>query len=191
MTVDVDELISRYSLPTRTVSVLLDQDLALEHAEAVKAASAARVAADNSNDRAVHQRADEALDRLLALEGRVEDASFDVTFRALPRKTYMGKVKAYPPTKQQARDGLEFDPEQFGPDLIASCAVEPALTREQAQTIWDTWDDAQVSKLFQAAYAANREIRPVPFGRGSTARANGSEPNSNTPPVEESPTPSS
>lgn len=175
----VDELRSRKPREM-TVSVCLDEDLsaALEDAE-----QAVFLAVTPEQKKAAAQALDAARD---AAEG----STVTMLVRSVGRKAYDDLVLANPPTPVQVaraqadwlatvsaatamgeRPGQfeppDWDAEKFAPALIAACAVEPALTLEEATSLFDEWCPAEVSALFTACVVVNTANRVVELGKGS------------------------
>ena len=75
-----------------------------------------------------------------------------VRFRSIGHRAYDALVVAHQEGKD---DGAPFNPETFGPALVAASAVEPALSAEQVAVLWDEWNAGDLLALFAAALEAN------------------------------------
>ena len=91
----------------------------------------------------------------------------EVTFRfqALPSKEYSDMLAAHPssdPNKALDVQGLQ-------PDLIARCAIEPKMSREQVDQLLDRINEWQRDRLFDAAWNANNAAVAIPSSRAASA----------------------
>lgn len=93
------------------------------------------------------------------------------TMRAIGSKAYDVLVGMYPPTAEQKKEGITYDPEAFGPALIAACSIEPRLTPNEAKELWesDEWSRGEVMALFAAAVEVNSKGLDVPFTEPASA----------------------
>lgn len=179
-----DHLIGKKKPLTKTVSVVLDPDLAEEYEEARRAADLAhaRVQVRPEDNEAAAQllEADAALQQL---RQRMldEQAVVMFRFRGVGRAAYEKLVDLHPATADQRMrakagglgDGLAWNPETLPPALVAACCVEPAMTLEQAQALWldPNWGQAELGQLLAAAIEVNGQRRTVELGKGfSTTR---------------------
>jgi hypothetical protein len=74
------------------------------------------------------------------------------------------RYKHPPSDTQREAEGLQWDPDTFGPALMALCAVEPELTESEAAEIWETWSPGLVNTLYRAAWDvcnSNPVVRPL------------------------------
>ena len=87
------------------------------------------------------------------------------TIRAIGSKAYDVLVGLHPPTADQKKDQLTYNPDTFGPALIATCSVSPSLTPNEAKELWDSdeWSRGEVMELFAAAVEVNSKGLDVPF----------------------------
>lgn len=71
-----------------------------------------------------------------------------------------------------ARSFLRWNPDTFRPVAIAAACIEPAMTLEQAQQMWDDprFAPTELQRLFNGATAANEPAADqVTLGKGSAA----------------------
>lgn len=160
---DIEEVLKRRQPPTKSVRLLLDQTLSDRFQQVEREAGRAKMRAENSNDRQVQIDAAELARQADDLKQQIEDAYVTFTFQGISRVDYNELLEAHPPTEEHTAGGFEFDPDGFGPDLIAACSVDPEISPEQARRIWDEWTEAEVVRLFNAAYESNRVVKDVPF----------------------------
>lgn len=96
-------------------------------------------------------------------DGRMVEYVF--VLRAIGSKAYDVLVGMHPPTADQKRDGGTYNPDSFGPALISACAVQPALSPNEAKELWesDEWSRGEVMELFVAAVEVCSRGLDVPF----------------------------
>lgn len=116
-----------------------------------------------------------------------EHKSIDVLIRSIGRKPWEKLIEGHPATdeqqndfvQQQLRQGvppsraerLRWNHETFPPAAIAACLVDPVLTIDQAQEIWDSerWSQDELAKLFAGCVAVNETSGTAEWGKGSAA----------------------
>jgi hypothetical protein len=90
----------------------------------------------------------------------------DLVLTAIGAQDYDALMAEHPPTKKQKEDeGAAFNPDTFGPALIAAVITEPKLTVEQAHDLWNgkTWNRGEVRDLFMACSNLCAKGLDVPF----------------------------
>lgn len=177
----VDEILSARSAPTASVRLLLDGRIGSE-LDRLRAELRDAVRSDMLSGGGLDARAP-AIEREIAeMERRAEEASVTFVFRAVGSAHLEDLKRRHPPTAGQleryreaakanpilAPDPPHFDPAGLMPELLAACAVDPAMTVEEAARLVDTLSDGEVAELFEAAWSVNVRppIRPT-FGIGS------------------------
>lgn len=102
-----------------------------------------------------------------------DDAGNDVTlqlrFRAISSKQYDDLVGKHEPTTKQKADGAVYNIDTFAPALIAAVSLEPKLSVEDAEAIYnsDEWSGGEIGGLFLSALRLCNAGLDVPFtGRG-------------------------
>lgn len=176
----IREVLDRKKPQRRTVPVLLEPDLAEQHARMLLNLRKAERAATRSNDRVVQDEPVSITEAIEALEIAVEDATVMFTVEAMPAQDWSDLVGAHEPTVEQKQDGWPYDAEGMGPPLLAASIVEiggepETVSEKEAAKIWNEWSDAERTNLFLAAVAVNREVRNVPFTKPASRRTENSE----------------
>lgn len=166
---------------THTVGLPMDSDV-LTRIEELEKELRLAVRLDANQNREPEAPAIEA--ELEALRAEAEDSVVEFTFQEIPRKQYRALLDAFPDPDGKRR----ADDETIAPHLIAACCIDPEMTLDDAQAIWDEWSDVAASTLYGAAIMVNEALTRVPFGVSATAKIPGSEPNSTTAPSEGSDT---
>lgn len=179
MPLTFEDLVNRKKATTKTVPIALDPELAVELEEARQARdSAARAAAIRDKDTDAQAALWQAEERVAALEQRMrdEDAVAYFTLKSIGRAAYDALVDAHQPTGAQRAKAkslgigeLAWNHETFPPALVAACLVEPQLSEEEVASLWrdDSWNQAELQALLQAAIEVNGTRRTVELGKGS------------------------
>ena len=114
------------------------------------------------------------------------DETVGFMFQAISRAELEGLKAKFPPTEDQwsrYREAVranpflsppEFDPVAMAPILLAACAVDPQMTADEAQRLWDTVSDGEAARLFEAALAVCAEAPLAPLPEPGTVTTDGS-----------------
>lgn len=156
-----DHLLSGKKPATKKLQIILDPEAYEAYEEAQALLSEAT--AENRTER------EEALE---AAKERLSDAVVTMKFQSVGRKRYDEIIDAHPATEEQKaqakKQGIEETPsynlETFPPALVAASLVEPDLTLEDVQELYDTWNNAEVMELFLAALEVNTIRRTGDLG---------------------------
>lgn len=114
-----------------------------------------------------------------AAEQAVRDSAQTFVFRSPGRKAFEDLVAEHPPEEGDHDDARKttgrpealarWHSDTFTPALLAATCVDPKLTVEEAQAIYDEWTDAEVSALVAAALTVCQGARAVDVGKASRA----------------------
>ncbi len=123
----------------------------------------------------------------------LRDSAKDVTatfvFEDLGRKRFEDLWKTCPPTDEQREEGYEWDPDAFGPLIIATACIQPELTLEEATDMYDNWSTAEAEILLMTAINVNMGMSVIPLSGTATGGQVSSDLSSITALSEESLTP--
>lgn len=155
---------------TRTIDIVLDTDLAneikLKEQELGQAKSRRRDLAHGVGPIEVE------LDELYE---RAADIAVTFTFQDMGRKPFDDLILAHPPTSQQKQHiadlgggVLEYNIDTFPPALLAATAIDPVMTVEEAETIFNEWGSGEAELLFSVALMVCKERASVPLSRSGT-----------------------
>jgi len=164
-----DHLRSRKKATRRHVDLCLDSEVADAHQEALERVRGAESDTGSRKELTVAKKALDEADVAL------REASQRFVFQSISRRQYQDLVDEHPPTKDQVAEGEEsgnppdFDVEGFAPALIAACVVDPPMTPDEANELWNSpeWSTAESMLLFITANGANSQSRVVDLGKGS------------------------
>lgn len=128
------------------------------------------------------------------LDSTVEAATKTLTFARIPRRRWRELEQDHPATDEQKaiNPRQTINPHTFEPAAAAICCVDPELTSEQAEWLYDFLpDDEWSAQVFGPIWVANKSGVEVPKGVSSIAGRLISELRSITAASEESPSLSS
>jgi hypothetical protein len=170
------ERLRRRTLAEQTVSFCDDQqakravgDAAMALARARADAVAASIAEGVSEEQrevwvSAHPGTVAAGHALADTERALDDATMELTFRALPNPVWEALLLEHAPTEAQADSGQEYNVETFPAALISACSVD-GMSEADAQELLDTWSSSDAKALFTAALLANQKMR-ADLGKG-------------------------
>lgn len=114
-----------------------------------------------------------------AAEQAVRESAQTFVFRSPGRKAFEDLVAEHPPTEADHDDTRKttgrpealarWHSDTFTPALLAATCVDPKLTVEEAQAVYDEWTDAEVGALVAAALTVCQGARQVDVGKASRA----------------------
>lgn len=96
-------------------------------------------------------------------DGEQEDVT--LLFRAIGARQYDDLISKHPPNAKQKINGDVYNLDTFAPALIAKCAIEPALSFDEAKAIWDSedWSRGEVMTLFSSCVELCNKGLNIPF----------------------------
>jgi len=178
MPLSVDDFLNGYSGPVEEVPICGRPDLIAEHAKVES-----EVAEHRGPGGSMAGAPADLLDRLAALEAEIDDTVLVFKLRGLSYGEWTTKQGEHPPKDESMR----YDPDTFEPAVIAACAVDPALTVDQATRLRDTLPPSEWQALTAAMYRLHgaRSTAPKSLLLSVLRPLNGDS--SDTPPSTESP----
>lgn len=97
----------------------------------------------------------------------LDESTVELKFRSLGRKAYEDLLEQHPPEEEDEDDEEVKKDEQiwnaktFPKALVAASLVEPKLSDEEIDILWDEWNGNEVTALFWAALEVNTSRRLV------------------------------
>lgn len=163
---DITEVLGQIRLPERTFPLCLRADLRAEWEQAERQhREAERKVVDSlAGTNAEVRKAAKEAERLRAEMAR---HTIDLTLRAIPTRRFSDLMAKHPPRKEKNEAG--FNTETFGVALLAACAVNPAMTEEQAGQLVDSITQGQWDDLANALWDLNKGSVDVPFSHAVSA----------------------
>lgn len=119
---------------------------------------------DNPGDKDFKRLHAAAVKELDAAQKAFDEAAIVLRFQALRRPDFEALKRAHPATEEQAEDGLAFNPETLGPELIAASSLD-GITVEEATEYLIEWAEGEASQLFDTAWNVQGETR-ADLGKG-------------------------
>ncbi|MFD7995516.1 hypothetical protein [Streptomyces mexicanus] len=151
--------------PVMTMTICDDQQVKDRLATAQYAERRARAAAeDNPGDKDLKKLHTIAQQELEAAQEAFDEAAIVLRFQALRRPDFEALKKAHPATEEQAEDGMAFNPETLGPELIAAASLD-GITVEEAAEYLTEWSEGEAAQLFDVAWQVQGEQR-ADLGKG-------------------------
>ncbi|WP_416520009.1 hypothetical protein [Streptomyces achromogenes] len=95
---------------------------------------------------------------LEAAQQAFNEAAIVLRFQGMRRPDFEELKKAHPATEEQAEDGLAFNPETLGPELIAASSLD-GITVEEAAEYLTEWSEGEAAQLFDTAWQVQGETR--------------------------------
>ncbi|QXE36211.1 hypothetical protein KQY30_20150 [Streptomyces sp. GMY02] len=103
--------------------------------------------------------------KIKALREQMKAAETEFRFRAIGARAWSDLVAAHP--SKNPNEG--WDPETFPRALVSVCCVDPVMTPEQVDALFEVLNEGQRSDLMQAAYDVNAEATSIPFSVSASA----------------------
>lgn len=159
----LQRLLERKTPITTSTELVID-------AAAVEAANEARERADRlhirasrrPNDEALTAEADEAeaLAQELADTVQADGSIQRFRFQALGGRSWDALVKAHPVPAEHKKLQVSWNPETFPSACVAACIVDPPLSAEDVEAMWqsDRFSNPQLARLFGTALEANTTL---------------------------------
>jgi hypothetical protein len=124
-----------------------------------------------SDDEDRMAKAKEALEKARQL---VIDNGVEVVMRSCGRSVWEDLKEKHPPLpeqiaevrKQNSEAVLDYNWKTFPVPAIAASVIQPEMTEEQVQELWDSeeWNEAECARLFQMALQANTRHHTADLG---------------------------
>lgn len=172
---ELDDILERKKPIETTATIVLEPALAEARDEAKMEHRRMRVEARRQTGS--EAEADELLADLQAdvdeWQSKVDEATIVFRFQAIGRHEYDKLQEIHAPTKKQVEDFaaklkslgmpnevLQYNPDTFPGVLIAACCVEPSMSAQDGQRLWnsDKFSHAELAIILQAAVRANNII---------------------------------
>lgn len=154
---------------TTTYTMVIVDDQVLDAAEAAlldaqRDLRRAKVAAESDDDPAVEQ----AEAAVATATRELEQCRDTLVFQSLPSHEFEALISAHEPTREQQKNGDQWNGETFSPALIAACCVDSDLSEEEwaEELRSERWSVADRNAIFSAALSANVTPRSVTVPKG-------------------------
>lgn len=156
---------------TKTVLMVLDPTIGGAYLEAKEAYEEAKTESDlHGDDKSLKATANRLKREFESAKDVVEENSVEFVLRSLGRETVDRLMDENQATKKQIAEaedkGLEppnWNAETFPQALVAASLIEPEVTLEDIQEMWDSedWNQAELMTLFFTALEVQQTRRVV------------------------------
>jgi hypothetical protein len=163
----IDDILGQMKLPERIYNLCVRADLRAEWEQAEQALAVAELEARDSLA-GMSAAGKTAAKRVRELEAEMDQHSVPIRLRALTHRGLSDLLAAHPP-REDKEDESTFNVDTFGVGLLASCAVDPVMTEEQAGQLIDGLTHGQWDDLFNTLWSLNRSSVDVPKSRRASA----------------------
>jgi hypothetical protein len=94
-----------------------------------------------------------------------EPMEVSLSFRGIPAHQYDRLIAAHPPRPSDKKQGYGYNPDKFGPAILAATCIDPEMTVEDATEIWksDEWNRGERMMLLMAAIEVCTAGLNIPF----------------------------
>jgi len=156
------EILAAKKAIVHTVRIQIDGEMAVKIEEMQKRLIEVRHEDRRSNMPDKEPDVQAELDRLLV---EAEGTIVTFSFRSIGRPAFESMVRRNKPDQEDKKDGSIFNTKTFPPELVAAASVEPKISLDQAKEMFnsDSWNNAELIKVFLTAQAANTESPDIPL----------------------------
>ncbi|MFR9796635.1 hypothetical protein ACL02U_12125 [Streptomyces sp. MS06] len=160
---DINDILKKARPREHTVRICLAGDVAAE-VERLEAQLAA-VSEWKPNSIAEQHPGVELAKKISAAREKMREAEIEFTFRALGAKAWSDLVAQHP---SEAEDQA-WDADTLAPALVAASSVDPVMSQEQVDELFEQLNNGQRDELIGAAWSVNGEATSVPFSLAASA----------------------
>lgn len=175
---DIKQILAQAKPKTVTVRVCLRGDLLARHEQLEVDLARAREFDATSNE---HDTAPAIAKKIEALEAELTKNETAFTFGAIGQKAWRLLLDKHGPSTQDRAEGYEFDPVTFPVAAIAASAVDPEMSEDDTDRLYELLNFGQWQMLWSACLAANVEGTSVPFSNAASVTLRGYEMKSDSP----------
>jgi hypothetical protein len=99
----------------------------------------------------------------------VNDEEMTMLFRAIGSSEYDKLIAKCPPTYDQKAQGTTYNIDKFGPQILSKVCVDPDLTVEQWDEIWNSenWNRGEIMQIFLVATELCNRGFDIPFNESA------------------------
>ncbi|MEW2161447.1 hypothetical protein AB0912_00320 [Streptomyces sp. NPDC007084] len=103
-------------------------------------------------------------EQLKAVREQIREAEVPFTLRYIGDKAYSDLLAAHP-----GDNGNELFNADFPKALIAASSIDPVMTQEQAGELFETLNQGEIKRLFDAAWDVHNSAEVIPFSLAASA----------------------
>jgi hypothetical protein len=170
----VEDLLTKKKPAERKVELILDGELAERWHEAKTVALLAKLEKERNTNPQTTSALEEAEEAVDALRPEVEEATVQLTLKAMGRRQYEALMDEHRPTKDQRakarKQGVDlvFNEDTFPVALIAASLVSPKMTEDEVAEMAESeaFNAAEWHLLTRTAMDLNQQTKVVALGKG-------------------------
>lgn len=169
------DLLQRKTAASRTIEICLDGAIAEQWYEAeqelIEAKNAVRALGSDENKK----RLEDAEERIETLRPARDEATVELRFRSIGRQAYENLILEHPPTEKNKREAKRlgipeptFNPDTFPPAIIAASLVEPEMSEESVEELFnsESYNRTELGLITHAALEVNNSAKVVSLKKG-------------------------
>lgn len=161
---NIEDILKAAKPRQRTVQVCIRGDLASEAERLTD--EVARVSRDWQPSDITDEHPGRALAAQLAkVREQVKAAEVPFVMRYIGDRAYTDLLAAHPSDKPNEL----FDERTFTKALIVASCIDPKMTEEQAETLFETINQGEKQRLFDAAWEVHNGAEAAPFSLAASA----------------------
>ncbi len=154
---------------TKQITVQVDGNLAREIANLQDEITRSRGSERMSN---APEQTPALVKKLADLMDKARETEITFEFAAIGRYAYDELVEdpRYKPTKQDQKEGANFNPLTFPQALVSASCVSPEMTISEAEDLFTdpNWNGAELQRIFYAALECNIETGDTPLSQNGS-----------------------
>jgi len=156
----VADIRAKFKAREKVVVIVADGGLLAEHERLSAELEQAVARGEQHASLAGNPSARDLAEQVRELEAAITAATVTFRVRGVGRNKFRRLLDEHP-----APDGSGdvFDADTFPVALVAACSLNPPMTEAEVRDLADVLSDGQWGELFDAAFAACREVDEVPF----------------------------
>jgi hypothetical protein len=96
-----------------------------------------------------------------------EPVEVSLTFQGIPAFQYDRLISKHPPRPKDKKQGYGYNPDAFGPAIVAATCIDPPMSEEDAKEIWESedWNRGELMILLMSAIEVCTTGLNIPFKR--------------------------
>lgn len=174
MTLDTAQLLAQATPRTVTVPVCARGDLVDAHDKIERQLAGQRQPNSGSLAGSAAPDLTDLARELQDLEAEIEANTVTYTVRSIGKRAWSDLKRQHPPTREEAKRGIDANMDTFPPVAIAACC-DPEITVEQSEQLTQVLPEGEWNKLWAAVLGVNLGVLDTPKSAAAAAilRTNG------------------
>ena len=152
---DINEFLSAYRPPERTVSITTRGDLLGELSRLEDELSRLREAQDDGDTSLSDGDVIAVAQRITDLRQQVRESSREFRIISIGDRAWADLMAKHPPSAEDKKEGMPWNVSTFYTDAISLCVAEPKLTPAEADKLMELLSASQIRALAAAILDVN------------------------------------